>query len=368
MDQSNIKKRDVKDFDKFSNAYDLASKTVQMKQGQSAHPGAHVIEAENLYVRNDANPYKAMGIAYDEKQADINPKYMNANQVDVFHNRKLTAEEKKTVTDAYGSQVVTHHQMAFILDESISDEIKWGKLAESVSNKHVFNKAEFEKSLEVAIDEDLKIDDPADIQAEIDILKAENAEGYKDDIKRLELKLFAAKGFRNGFRKVNDKKIADIQAEIDKLEAENPEGFKDDIAKLKIKLFAANGLKEGKDTEEEEPKKEKKEEPKEEKEEEDQSPEDAAKEKYEGKSVTLNGDHAKISDDGGVAKIESATNSITMPWKEIESMMSKKSGNFHTEKKKEEPKEEKKEEPKEEKKDKPKEEKKDKPKEKIKKV
>jgi hypothetical protein len=131
MDQKNIKQRDVLDFDKFKTAYDVVQKVLMLKKDGSAHPGSHVIKGENLYVRNDANPYKAMGIAYDEEQADIN-KYISADKVDVFHNHKLTTEEKKKVTDAYGNEVVTHHQVAFILDENIHADLKTATFEEAI--------------------------------------------------------------------------------------------------------------------------------------------------------------------------------------------------------------------------------------------
>lgn len=286
MDNKDVKKRDVMDFDNFSKAYEQASKLIPLKKGENAHPGAHAIEGETLYVRNDANPYKAMGIPHDEEQSDVNPKYMTANQVDVFHNRKLTQEEKKTVTDAYGSQVVTHHQMAFILDESISEEIKWGALNES-ENTRIMSKEEFEKS----------------------ITESEETEN--------------------------------IKAEIAKLEAENAEGYKEDIQKLKVqlavkKLQGKTKVSEAEETEEEE---------------EELSPAEAAKAEYDGKSVTLNGDHAKLTDKDGTANIKSETNELSMSWVEAGEKM-KKGANFRTEKKEEKPKEEKpkEEKPKEEKK------------------
>ncbi len=82
MDNSNVKQRDVLDFKTFIKSYETASKVVELKKGENAHPGAHEITGENLYVRHDANPYKVAGIKHDEKQADIN-NFANANQVDV---------------------------------------------------------------------------------------------------------------------------------------------------------------------------------------------------------------------------------------------------------------------------------------------
>jgi hypothetical protein len=283
MDNKDVKRRDVMGFDNFSKAYEQAGKVIPLKKGENAHPGAHAIQGENLYVRNDANPYKAMGIPHDEAQSDINPKYMNANQVDVFHGRKLTTEEKKTVTDAYGSQVVTHHQMAFILDESVSEEIKWGMINESEKTR-ILGIDDFNKSI-------VESEDTENIKAEIAKLEAENAEGYKEDIQKLKLQL-AVKG---------------LQAKTKVSEAEETE----------------------------------------EAEEEEVSPAEAAKAEYDGKSVTLNGDHAKLTDKDGTANIKSETNELSMSWVEAGEKM-KKGGNFRTEKK-EEPKEEK---PKEEKKEK----------------
>jgi len=238
MDNKDIKRRDVLDFDTFSKAYEQSSKLIPLKKGESAHPGAHAIQAEGLYVRNDANPYSAMGIPYNEDEANINDK-MTANQVDVFHGRKLTEEEKTIVDDTFANQTVTHHQMAFILDESIAEEIKWGMFANE--STYIFNKEEFEKSL---------------------IKESEKEE--------------------------ND----DAEEEL--------------------------------------------------------TPAEEAKAEYEGKSVTLNGDHAKLTDKDGTANIKSETNELSMSWVEAGEKM-KKGGNFHV--KKEEPKEEKpkEEKPKEEK-------------------
>lgn len=292
MDNKDVKKRDVMDFDKFSKAYEQANKLIPMAKGENAHPGAHAIKGENLYVRNDANPYKAMGIPHNEELADINPKYMTANQVDVFHDRKLTPEEKKTVTDAYGSQVVTHHQMAFILDESIAEEVKWGMINESTQSR-IFNMDDFEKSL--------KVDDSVEESEETD----------------------------------------NIKADIARLESDNADGNNEDIQKLKLKLSLREMQAKTKVSEAEEAEKE--DEPKED----DISPADAAKAEYDGKSVTLNGDHAKLTDKDGTANIKSETNELSMSWVEAGEKM-KKGGNFRTEKK-EEPKEEKPKEKKEEK-------------------
>jgi hypothetical protein len=83
MNLKNIKKRDVMSYEDFKKSYDQVRKPVFTKEGENPDPGAHKIKGENLYVRNDSNPYKAFGIEHDEKQADIN-RTMSANQVDVF--------------------------------------------------------------------------------------------------------------------------------------------------------------------------------------------------------------------------------------------------------------------------------------------
>lgn len=82
MTQKDVKKRDVLPFNEFVKARDTAMKAVMAKDGVNPDPGAHAIKGEDLYVRNDANPYKAMGIPHDEKQANIN-NTVTANQVDV---------------------------------------------------------------------------------------------------------------------------------------------------------------------------------------------------------------------------------------------------------------------------------------------
>lgn len=82
MDQKNTKRRDVLDYNTFVKARDTAMKAVMSKEGVNPDPSAHAIKGEDLYVRNDANIYKAAGIPHDEKQADIN-NTVNANQTDV---------------------------------------------------------------------------------------------------------------------------------------------------------------------------------------------------------------------------------------------------------------------------------------------
>ncbi len=258
MDQKNIKQRDVLDFDKFAKAHETAMQAVMLKKDESAHPGAHAIKGEDLYVKNDANPYKAMGIPHNEEKGNTND-YMTANQVDVFHNRELTTEEKKKIEDAYGNEVVTHHQVAFILDESIDEDMK-------------------EATLEEAI-----------------IILAESGKDF--DL--------------NNYAQV------------------------------------LNEAKEEKAEKKEEPKKE---EPKEE--EEDVDPDDAYRDKYVGKTVILNGDSAKVSDEEGIGTIKSKHNELILPWREIDKIITTKDGNFKMKVEKKEEEKEKEEKPKEEKKEK----------------
>lgn len=82
QNQKEVKKRDVMEFDDFAKAYETAKKVIMTKKGQNADPGAHKIEGEGLYSRNDANPYKAFGIPHDEKTANASD-FANANHVDV---------------------------------------------------------------------------------------------------------------------------------------------------------------------------------------------------------------------------------------------------------------------------------------------
>lgn len=82
MDQKNVKQRDVLPFTEFVKARDTAMKVVQTKKGENPNPAAHDIKGEDLYVKHDANIYKASGIPHNEKIADTN-NLANANQVDV---------------------------------------------------------------------------------------------------------------------------------------------------------------------------------------------------------------------------------------------------------------------------------------------
>jgi hypothetical protein len=72
MTQKDVKKRDVLPFNEFVKARDTAMKAVMTKKGENPDPGAHAIKGEDLYVKHDANIYKASGIPHDEKMADIN--------------------------------------------------------------------------------------------------------------------------------------------------------------------------------------------------------------------------------------------------------------------------------------------------------
>ena len=120
MDSNNVKKRDVMGYDDFINAYDQVRKTVPLKAGKKAHPGARDIKAEGLFYRHDANVYNAAGIPIpEEKDANIEDK-ITANQVNVQDaphdgqdplkgasvkdgqdiNKKITDQEKKDIKNA----------------------------------------------------------------------------------------------------------------------------------------------------------------------------------------------------------------------------------------------------------------------------
>lgn len=123
MDQSNVKRRDVWTFDEFAKSYEQASKSVMLKKGENAHPGAHQITGEGAYVRNDANPYKAFGIPHDAKEANVNDR-MNANRVHVFTDPKTRVdvitggkdigEQSQAALDT----IINTMQSAVIIDES----------------------------------------------------------------------------------------------------------------------------------------------------------------------------------------------------------------------------------------------------------
>lgn len=82
MDQKNVKRRDVLPYSEFVKARDTAMKAVMTKKDQNPNPAAHDIKGEDLYVKHDANIYKASGIPHDEKMADLN-NTANANQTNV---------------------------------------------------------------------------------------------------------------------------------------------------------------------------------------------------------------------------------------------------------------------------------------------
>ena len=101
MTQKDPKKRDVLPFNEFVKAHETAMKAVMTKKGENPDPGAHAIKGEDLYVRHDANIYKASGIPHDEKLANIN-NLNNANQVDVDDKandgQDPTGEDSKSTT------------------------------------------------------------------------------------------------------------------------------------------------------------------------------------------------------------------------------------------------------------------------------
>lgn len=124
MDNSNIKKRDVWTFDEFVKSTDEASKSIMLKKGENPHPGGHTITAESAYVRNDANPYKAAGIKYNEDEANINDR-MNANRVHLFdpnkNNRVEVITGGKTLGENAGAAIdtiINGMQSGVIIDES----------------------------------------------------------------------------------------------------------------------------------------------------------------------------------------------------------------------------------------------------------
>ncbi len=82
MTQKDVKKRDVLPFNEFLKARDTAMKAVMTKKGENPDPGAHAIKGEDLYVKHDANIYKASGIPHNEKIADSN-NLASAAHVDV---------------------------------------------------------------------------------------------------------------------------------------------------------------------------------------------------------------------------------------------------------------------------------------------
>lgn len=136
MDQSNIKRRDVMNFDEFKESYDQARKTVMLKKGEKAHPGTHEIQGEGLYVRNDANPYKAFGIPHNEKEANANDKIF-ADRVHVYDG-KADGKDLDGKDGSYGTKdkaadkaakkvadlvVNTMQSAAILLDENAKYDI-----------------------------------------------------------------------------------------------------------------------------------------------------------------------------------------------------------------------------------------------------
>ena len=98
MDNKDVRKRDVMNFKEFAKAYEAAGKAIALKAGQNADPGAHAIQGEDLYVRNDANPYKAAGIPFDAKLANINQEksYIRGNNdTEVYGPNKKPGKESE---------------------------------------------------------------------------------------------------------------------------------------------------------------------------------------------------------------------------------------------------------------------------------
>jgi len=119
MTNKDVKARDVLPYNEFLKARDTAMKTVMTKKGENPNPAAHDIKGEDLYVRNDANPYQAMGIPHDKKLANIN-NTNNANQVDVAganENAEPTKKEIKAAEDA-AALVGNAHAIKAIEDSS----------------------------------------------------------------------------------------------------------------------------------------------------------------------------------------------------------------------------------------------------------
>lgn len=110
MTNKNVKQRDVLPYNEFVKARDTAMKVVLTKKGDNPDPGAHAIKGEDLYVRNDANPYQAMGIPHDEKLANIN-NLNNANKTDVqekpHDGQDPTGESSKKKEETIGYSSAT---------------------------------------------------------------------------------------------------------------------------------------------------------------------------------------------------------------------------------------------------------------------
>lgn len=120
MTNKDIKERNVWEFKEFAKAYEEAKKVITLKKGDLAHPGGHVITADPLYYRNDANPYIAAGIEMKEPdQANANSKIMPGAQVIPANEEKEpTDKEIKDATKAATSIVHTSSDAAFTITES----------------------------------------------------------------------------------------------------------------------------------------------------------------------------------------------------------------------------------------------------------
>ena len=70
--------RNLKNWDEFKksaggyNEGGDRARIVATKQGENPHPGANEIKAQDVYVKHDANVYKAFGIQHNEEMADAN--------------------------------------------------------------------------------------------------------------------------------------------------------------------------------------------------------------------------------------------------------------------------------------------------------
>lgn len=138
MDQKDVKRRDVVNFDEFVKAYDKVKKAIPLKQGEKPHYGIHDIKGEDLYVKNDANPYKAMGIPHDEKKADVNQMNHTTNQVDVYDGK---AEGKDDGKSDKGKDKATDPKQDAKEKKDFKDVVK------------IVNKLSLREGEEVALDE-----------------------------------------------------------------------------------------------------------------------------------------------------------------------------------------------------------------------
>lgn len=131
MNNKDVKKRDVLPFDEFLKAYDTAIKVVATKNGENPHPGAHAIKGEDLYVKGNANIYKAAGIPHNTELANVNDT-INANSVSVQekphdgqdpNDKKVIPAGKPTKEDAKAakeaSALIGSAYSAVALEESM---------------------------------------------------------------------------------------------------------------------------------------------------------------------------------------------------------------------------------------------------------